>query len=81
MSVFPQFLKPDYGPLLPQAIAMGIMTVLVQGGIYGGLALAALKSREALVSNPAATIWIGRGAGWLLIAVAALTLWEAVRRF
>jgi threonine/homoserine/homoserine lactone efflux protein len=78
MSVFPQFLKPDFGPLVPQAIAMGLLCVLVQGSIYGGLALAALKSRDALVSSPSATIWIGRTAGWLLIAVATLTLWEAV---
>ena len=81
LSVFPQFLKAEYGPLLPQAAAMGIMTVVVQGSIYGGLALAALKSRDALVSNPAATIWIGRAAGALLLAVAMLTLYEAVRRF
>ncbi len=32
MSVFPQFMKPDYGPLLPQALAMGILTISVQGG-------------------------------------------------
>lgn len=80
MSVFPQFMKPDYGPLLPQALTMGIMTVCVQGAIYGGLALAALKCRNALVSNSSATVFIGRSAGWLLMAVAALTLWEAMRR-
>lgn len=78
MSVVPQFLKPEFGPLLPQAIVMGVMTVTVQAAIYGGLALAALKSREALVTNPATTIAIGRGAGWLLIAVAVWTLWESV---
>jgi hypothetical protein len=59
---------------------MGIMTVVVQGSIYGGLALAAVKGRDALVSNPA-TIWIGRGAGALLLAVAAITLYEAIRGF
>lgn len=80
MSVFPQFMKPDYGPLLPQAIIMGLMCVTVQGGIYGGLAVAALKGRDALVSKPAATIWIGRAAGWMLVAVAVLTLWQALSR-
>ncbi|HEY5818709.1 MAG TPA: LysE family translocator [Mesorhizobium sp.] len=80
LSVFPQFLKTEYGPLLPQAVVMGIMTVVVQGSIYGGLALAAVKGRDALVSNPA-TIWIGRGAGALLLAVAAITLYEAIRGF
>jgi len=80
MAVFPQFMKPDYGPLLPQAFAMGVMTISVQGVIYGGLALVALKGRDALVSNPSTTVLIGRGAGWLLMAVAAVTLWEAVQR-
>lgn len=78
MSVFPQFMKPEYGSLLPQALVMGLMAVTVQGVIYGGLALAALRGREALVSNPSATVWIGRAAGWMLIAVAALTLYEAL---
>lgn len=79
MSVFPQFMKPEYGPLLPQALIMGLMAVTVQGVIYGGLAIAALSSRDALVSSPSATVWIGRAAGWLLIAVATLTLYEALR--
>lgn len=77
MSVVPQFLKPSFGPLLPQAIAMGVMTVTVQAAIYGGLALAALKSRDALVKNPNTTIRIGQAAGWLLVIVAAITLFEA----
>ena len=79
MSVVPQFLKPSFGPLLPQAVVMGVMTVTVQGTIYGGLGLAALKGRDALVKNPQTTVRIGRAAGWLLVAVAAITLWEAVR--
>lgn len=78
MSVVPQFLKPAFGPLLPQALVMGAMTILTQGAVYGGLAIAAVRSREALVSNPSTTVWIGRIAGWLLIAVAAFTLWEAL---
>jgi threonine/homoserine/homoserine lactone efflux protein len=36
MSVFPQFMKPDYGPLLPQALAMGIMTISVQARFMAG---------------------------------------------
>lgn len=79
MSVVPQFLKPDYGPLLPQAIVMGIMTIAVQAAIYGGLALGALRSRDALVKNPQTTVRIGQAAGWLLVVVAAFTLWEALR--
>ncbi len=76
MSVVPQFLKPSFGPLLPQALVMGVMTVTVQGTIYGSLAAAAVTSRDALVKSPQTTIRIGKIAGWLLIAVAVVTLWE-----
>jgi threonine/homoserine/homoserine lactone efflux protein len=78
LSVFTQFMKPEYGPLLPQALVMGLMAMSVQGAVYGGLALAALRGREALVSNPSTTVWIGRAAGWMLIAVATPTLYEAL---
>lgn len=78
LSVFPQFMRPEFGPLLPQAVVMGVMTVVTQGAVYGGLALAALKGRDALVENPAGTIWTGRAAGAMLTAVAVATLWRAL---
>ena len=73
-SVYPQFMKPQYGSLAIQAIAMGTITVLTQGGVYGGLALAAAKSREFLVESPKSTIYAGRAAGGLLIAAAGLVI-------
>ena len=76
LSVYPQFLRPQYGPLWSQALAMGAMTALTQLGVYGGLALAAGKSRDFLVSAPRATIFAGRAAGMIFIAVAALTAWH-----
>lgn len=57
---------------------MGILTALCQCGVYGGLGLAAAKSRDVLVSNPIVTIWIGRIAGMMFIFVAALTVWHAL---
>lgn len=77
MSVVPQFLKPEFGPLLPQALVMGFLTVSVQAAVYGGVAFAALRARTALVSSEQTTIWIGRAAGLLLMAVAAFTLAQA----
>ncbi|MBP0582030.1 LysE family translocator [Labrys sp. LIt4] len=74
LAVYPQFLSPSFGPLWPQAVAMGLMTVLVQFAVYGGLALMAARGRDALTSSPALTIWAGRGAGLLLVAVAAFGL-------
>ena len=34
-SVYPQFMRPQYGSLASQAVVMGAMTVLTQLGIYG----------------------------------------------
>lgn len=79
LAVYPQFMKPIYGPIWLQALIMGTMTITVQMVVYGGLALAALRGRDALTENHAATVWIGRGAGWLLMAVAAFTLFKALK--
>jgi threonine/homoserine/homoserine lactone efflux protein len=75
-SVYPQFMKPQYGALWSQAIVMGVLAMATQLGVYGGLAFAAGKSRDFLVSSPQVTIFAGRVAGLLFIAVAALTAWH-----
>jgi threonine/homoserine/homoserine lactone efflux protein len=74
LAVYPQFMKPAFGPFWSQALVMGALTMAVQMIVYGGLALAAARGREALVSNPGVTITLGRAAGWLLVAVAAYML-------
>lgn len=74
LAVYPQFLKPAFGPLWPQALVMGLLTVLVQLAVYGGLALTAARGRKAIVSSPSLTIWTGRTAGALLICVALFAL-------
>lgn len=79
LAVFPQFLRPEYGPVGLQAVLMGTMTVAVQMTVYGGLALAAARSREALTGHPAATVLVGRAAGALLCAAAIFALWESLR--
>lgn len=78
LAVFPQFMKPEYGPIALQALVMGAMTIAVQMVVYGGLALAAGKGREALTGHPGATVWIGRCAGALLMAAAVFALSEAL---
>lgn len=78
MAVYPQFLKPVYGPIWIQGIIMGLMTAGTQLAVYGTLALTAGKSRDLLVSSPKITIFIGRAAGLLLILVAGFTLWEGI---
>jgi threonine/homoserine/homoserine lactone efflux protein len=74
LSVYPSFMLPGYGPVWSQALAMGLITVVTQASIYGGLGLAAAKSRDFLTGYPAITIWIGRVAGALFLIVAAATV-------
>jgi threonine/homoserine/homoserine lactone efflux protein len=78
LAVYPVFIQAKYGPVWSQALVMGVLTALTQLGIYGGLGIAAAKSRELLISNPKVTIWIGRAAGVMFIFVAALTIWHAL---
>ena len=78
MAVYPQFIRPEFGPIWSQALVMGVLTAIMQFAIYGGLALAAGQGRDALVGNPQVTIWIGRGAGALFLAVALFTAWHGV---
>ncbi len=78
LATYPVFIQPRFGPVWSQALVMGTITMLTQAGIYGGLALAAAKSRDLLISNPQVTIWIGRVAGLMFVGVAALTVWHAL---
>jgi threonine/homoserine/homoserine lactone efflux protein len=79
IAIYPQFLKPGFGPLAPQAAIMAGITAMTQLAVYGGLALAAAGARSALVGNTAATVWVGRSAGMLLLLVSIVTLWEGIR--
>jgi len=79
LAIYPQFLRPEFGPLAPQAAIMAAMTAATQLAVYGTIAIAAGRARRLLVGNRPATVWIGRGCGVLLVAIAALTMWEALR--
>lgn len=78
LAVYPQFIRPQYGAIWSQALVMGVMTVLTQLGIYGGLALAAGRSRDFLVGTPRATMVAGRAAGVLFVGIAALVAWHGI---
>ena len=77
LSVYPQFLRPIYGPLWAQALVLGLLGCLMQMVIYGGMALAASQVRTFLVGSPRVTIWIGRIAGLMFIGVALWSAWHA----
>lgn len=77
LAVYPQFMRPQYGPLWSQAIVLGLMTISMQFIVYGTLAAAAL-GRDALIGNPGVTIWFGRSAGGFFLLAAVLTAWHGV---
>lgn len=76
LAVYPQFIRPAFGPLWSQALVIGVMVAAMQFAVYGGLGLMAARGRDAMVGNPAFTIWSGRIAGLLLAATAVFTLWR-----
>ncbi|MET0742453.1 MAG: LysE family translocator [Microvirga sp.] len=76
VAVYPQFMRPHFGPIWSQALVMGALTAGMQFAVYGGLALAASRSARLLTGNPGVSIWLGRGAGLLLIGMAAATAWS-----
>jgi threonine/homoserine/homoserine lactone efflux protein len=81
LAVYPQFIRPAFGPLWSQALVIGVMVAVMQFTVYGGLGLMAAQGREAMTGNPAFTIWSGRIAGLLLVAAAAFTLWRGWQGF
>jgi len=79
VAVFPQFVRPDYGPLGVQAVLMGLIIASTQILIYGSFAWGAGGIQQWLRRNPAAQVAIGRGVGVLLMLAALWTGWNGVR--
>jgi len=78
-AIFPQFLRPEYGPVWIQALALGVITAATQIAVYGGLAFAAGSAQGWLATRPGVAVWIARAAGATLIAGAIATAWGALR--
>jgi threonine/homoserine/homoserine lactone efflux protein len=76
LAVYPQFMKPQYGSIMQQALIMGLLTIVMQFVIYGAAALGAGRARAFLTGNAGATIWTGRVAGLLIIMAALFTGWQ-----
>jgi threonine/homoserine/homoserine lactone efflux protein len=79
-SVFPQFLRPTHGPLAAQAAVLGLIIAVTQAAIYGTVALLAAGVRGSLRRHPRANLWLARGVGLLLLAVALATALEGWRQ-
>ncbi|HEV2213445.1 MAG TPA: LysE family translocator [Gammaproteobacteria bacterium] len=83
LAVYPQFLRPEYGPLALQAICMWVIAAGIEFGVYGSLVMVAGQVRDALSSKPMAVIMMNRGIGVVLMlgaALGALTGWEHLGR-
>ncbi|WNG48633.1 LysE family translocator [Archangium minus] len=79
LAVFPQFVRPEYGPLWIQALVLGAIIAFNQAAVYGALALVADRARGWLESNPAAHVAAARLVGGLLMFAAVLTVVEGWR--
>ncbi|MES2104437.1 MAG: LysE family translocator [Pseudomonadota bacterium] len=51
LAIFPQFVRPAYGPMWSQALWMGLIIAATQAAVYGVIALLAGSSRRWLESN------------------------------
>ncbi|OJT25695.1 threonine transporter RhtB [Archangium sp. Cb G35] len=79
LAVFPQFVRPEYGPLWIQALVLGAIIAVTQGAVYGAIALAAGRARGWLESNPAANVAAARVVGGLMALAAVVTAVEGWR--
>jgi threonine/homoserine/homoserine lactone efflux protein len=79
VAVFPQFLRPDQGPVLPQAIVLGAIIATAQALVYGGVAVGASGLRTTLARSASAQVMLSRGVAALLMAIAAWSLLQAWR--
>lgn len=81
LAVLPQFMRPEFGPLAPQAAVIVSINGATQTAVYGAVAWFADRARASLASRPVAGTWAARAVGALLVAAAVLTVAGAWRRF
>lgn len=79
VAVFPQFVRPDDGPLGVQAVWMGLIIASIQILIYGSFAWGAGGIQQWLRRNPVTQLALGRGVGVLLMLAAIWTGWHGAR--
>jgi threonine/homoserine/homoserine lactone efflux protein len=73
LAVFPQFLRPEYGPLWIQGVVMWLIILAGMAGVYGPLAYAAGSVRSWLEGNPASGVSVSRAVAAMLMLVAVFT--------
>jgi threonine/homoserine/homoserine lactone efflux protein len=73
LAIFPQFLKPGFGPIWIQAGALGAITSLTQATVYGTIALAASQAAGWFAAHPSASAATARIMGLVLLGVSVMT--------
>jgi len=68
LAIYPQFFRPEYGPLVPQAFVMWLIIAATQIGVYGSVVMAAHGVRSWFAQNPRSGIVIGWVVGLTLIS-------------
>ncbi|MDD2925806.1 LysE family translocator [Rhodoferax sp.] len=79
VAIFPQFMRPHYGPLALQALLMGLIISLTQVLVYGAMAWGAGSIQQWLRSHPASQVRLGQAVGLLLMLAAVWTGWSGWR--
>lgn len=79
VAVFPQFLRPEHGALLPRLVAMSAIVAAAQLGVYGGVAAGAAALRGWLAHSAANQQRLARAVGGLLMVTAVWTAWQSWR--
>jgi threonine/homoserine/homoserine lactone efflux protein len=81
LAIFPQFFRPEYGPLWVQACVLWLIIAVTQAVVYGAVALLAAQARGWLETNPAVNAVLARSVGAMLVLVAMFTGYEGWHRF
>jgi threonine/homoserine/homoserine lactone efflux protein len=79
LAIFPQFMRPEWGPIWNQAVVLWAIIATVQAGVYGSVALAAAGVRARLERSPRGQRALARAVGGLLVAAALATIVESWR--
>ncbi|MES2939253.1 MAG: LysE family translocator [Pseudomonadota bacterium] len=79
LAVFPQFLRPGRGDVWMQSALLWFIIGATQAAVYGGVALAAAGA-GGLAQRPRTQLLLARGAAGMLMAGAAWTAWEGLKR-
>lgn len=77
LAVFPQFFRPEYGPLASQAMIMWMIIAVTQLAVYGSIVLAAHGVRGWFTDKPNIGLIIGRVVGVTLMLSAVWTAFSS----